>query len=132
MIANRLSKNSRVLLLEAGGNPPWPTNIPLFALEMLKRPEINWQYKTVPQRFSQFGMYNNQSLWPRGKVLGGSSVLNYMLYVRSHPMDYDNWANLTGDPGWKYENLVKYFKRSLVYNGQFKENGKLVFNNFAS
>ena len=64
------------------------------------------------------------STWPRGKSLGGSSNLNYMLYVRGHPLDYDNWANLTGDLTWSYENVLPYFKKSLDYHGEHTANGK--------
>ena len=63
-----------------------------------------------------------QSVWPRGKQLGGSSGLNFMIYSRGHPLDYDNWANLTGDPTWRYENVLPYFKKSLNYNGKFGAN----------
>lgn len=60
--------------------------------------------------------------WPRGKALGGTSNLNYMLYVRCHPKDYDNWANITGDPTWRYENVLPFFKKSLDYHGDYASN----------
>ncbi len=63
--------------------------------------------------------------WPRGKVLGGSSTLNYLMYLRGHPADYNNWANLTNDRTWNYENLLPYFKKSIAkYKGKFQENSE--------
>ncbi|ODN00431.1 Protein PTCD3, mitochondrial [Orchesella cincta] len=146
VIANRLSKNNKVLLLEAGGEPLYFNSIPGFAPYMLNRPETDWMIQTVPQEFSQKAMYDRKSRWPRGKLLGKSILtlfqttnflykkfklmvlqqvdfnLNYMFYVRGHPLDYDNWANLTGDPQWKYENVLPYFKKSITYNGKHKQN----------
>lgn len=124
MIANRLSKNNKVLLLEAGGDPLYYNSIPGLALDMLHRPEVDWMHRTVEQKFSSQGLKDKVSLWPRGKVLGGTSNLNYMLYVRASPIDYDKWANITGDAEWKYDNLLPYFKRVLDYNGKFKDNGE--------
>ncbi|CAL8131682.1 unnamed protein product [Orchesella dallaii] len=124
VLANRLTKQNRVLLLESGGDPLWHNYIPVFALEMLDRPQVDWMYKTVPQKFSHFSMENQQSHWPRGKVLGGSSVLNYMLYVRGHELDFNNWANITGDSSWNYKNVLPYFKKSLIYKGDYTKNEK--------
>ncbi|ODN05261.1 Glucose dehydrogenase [FAD, quinone] [Orchesella cincta] len=106
VIANRLSKNNKVLLLEAGGDPLWYNYIPVFSLEMLNR------YKY------------HESRWPRGKVLGGSSSLNYMIYARGHELDFNNWANITGDSSWNYKNVLPYFKKSLIYKGEFSKNEK--------
>ena len=58
-------------------------------------------------------------LWPRGKMLGGTSNLNYMIYMRGHPKDYDNWANKTGDDQWTYENVIPYFRKMEDYHGGF-------------
>lgn len=68
VIANRLSKNNKVLVLEAGGDPLYYNSIPGLALEMLHRPEVDWLHKTVPQKFSSQGLRKKESLWPRGKV----------------------------------------------------------------
>ncbi|CAG7666064.1 unnamed protein product [Allacma fusca] len=123
-IANRLSRNNKVLLLEAGGDPIFPQRIPAFSGPLLHWPQHDWCYKTVPQKYACRGAPNNVSYWPRGKSLGGSSNLNFMLYVRGHPLDYDNWANITGDPSWKYENVLEYFKKSQDYHGIHQNNTK--------
>jgi choline dehydrogenase-like flavoprotein len=123
VLANRLSKNNKVLLLEAGGDPLWYNYIPGLAPELLHRTEVDWAYKTTPQKTSCDGMQGNLSPWPRGKLLGGSSNLNYMFYVRGSPHDYNNWAKLTGDETWKYENVLPYFKKSEDYRGSYKDDG---------
>ncbi|CAG7632001.1 unnamed protein product, partial [Allacma fusca] len=64
------------------------------------------------------------SAWASGKSLGGGSNLNYMVYVRGNPRDYDNWANITADREWSYENVLPYFKKSLEYAGAYQENAK--------
>lgn len=69
--------------------------------------EIDWQYKTIPQKYSHFGCHNQQSKWPRGKVLGGCSSINYMQFVRGDPRDYDHW-NL---PQWSFEEMLPYLKK---------------------
>ncbi len=126
IIANRLSKNNRVLLLEAGGDPLYLNSIPGLAPNMVGQPFVDWNYFSVPQKYSAFSMNEQRSFWPRGKVLGGSSVLNYMLYVRGHPLDYDLWANMTGDSEWNYENVLPFFKRTIDYHGEFSKNGQFT------
>jgi choline dehydrogenase len=80
----------------------WPT---LFA------GALDWGGFTTPQRYA-----NQRRLsWPRGKVLGGSSALNGMIYMRGHPSDYDGWAATSGDPGWAWESVLPLFKRSESY-----------------
>ena len=69
--------------------------------------EIDWQYKTVPQLHSHFECINQQSNWPRGKVLGGCSSINYMQYVRGDPHDYDSWEL----PQWSFKEMLPYFKK---------------------
>lgn len=71
--------------------------------------DVDWQYKTQPSDDYCLGYTNQQCNWPRGKALGGSSILNAMLYVRGNKQDYDNWSNL-GNIGWDYDNVLKYFK----------------------
>ena len=77
---------------------------------MLQNTPIDWAYRTEKQTESHFG-YGGVSNWPRGKVLGGSSILNYMLYMRGHSQDYDEWRDL-GLEGWGWEEVLPYFKRA--------------------
>ena len=76
------------------------------------RQDFDWGYTTVPQPAA----LNRSVYWPRGKVLGGSSCLNAMIYVRGAPADYDHWAYL-GNAGWDYESVLPYFKKSEDYYG---------------
>lgn len=115
VLANRLTENPnwKVLLIEAGGAENYIMDVPLLA-NVLQFTDVNWHYKTVPQKKSCLGMVNNQCNWPRGKVMGGSSVLNYMIYTRCNKRDYDNWKN-QGCTGWGYDNLLPYFKKVENY-----------------
>jgi len=108
-IAARLSEdpNVGVLLLEAGGaEEDDRISIPHRAWELWTT-GFDWGYTTVPQSAA----LNRSLYWPRGKVLGGSSCLNGMIYVRGAPADYDYWAYL-GNVGWDYESVLPYFKKS--------------------
>ncbi|KAJ9590327.1 hypothetical protein L9F63_027831 [Diploptera punctata] len=87
----------KVLLLEAGSDPPLTSDIPRFATSLVGS-DIDWQYKTEPQDGICLGLENKQCKWPRGKVLGGTSTINYLAYVRGMKNDFDNWAN-AGNPG---------------------------------
>ncbi|CAG0898446.1 unnamed protein product [Cyprideis torosa] len=75
-----------------------------------KRP-VDWKYKAEPQDSACLGLKNRRSNWPRGKVLGGSSTINYMLYVRGNRNDYDSWAE-AGNYGWSFPEVLPYFKKS--------------------
>ncbi|OXA40594.1 glucose dehydrogenase [FAD, quinone] [Folsomia candida] len=113
VITNRLSevKEWNVLLLEAGvDEPEMISNAPALAAYLQLSP-VDWQYKTEPMPTACLGLEGGRSNWPRGKVLGGSSVLNYMLYVRGNRRDYDQWEEM-GNPGWGYDNVLHYFKKS--------------------
>ncbi|XP_023228520.1 glucose dehydrogenase [FAD, quinone]-like [Centruroides sculpturatus] len=112
VLANRLSTDSKnkVLLLEAGNDENIFTDVPSVAIS-LQRTSMDWQYLTEPQKFSCFGLEGKRSRWPRGKVLGGSSVLNFMLYVRGNRRDYDNWAR-QGAYGWSWKDVFPYFLKS--------------------
>jgi len=110
VLANRLSKNpsKRVLLIEAGGpdNNPF-IHIPAGLAELTKDRNVNWAYNTEPQAaLNQRRMY-----WPRGKVLGGSSSINAMVYIRGQAEDYDRWAEL-GNTGWDFASVLPYFLSS--------------------
>ncbi|KAK4014874.1 hypothetical protein OUZ56_027384 [Daphnia magna] len=112
VIANRLSETAdwNILLLEAGGDESMSGQIPLFAagIQLTSR---DWQYKTTPQANGCFGNANQQCLWPRGKMLGGSSSINYMLYVRGNKRDYNKWRD-DGNTGWGYDDVLPYFLKS--------------------
>ncbi|EFN84154.1 glucose dehydrogenase [FAD, quinone] isoform X2 [Harpegnathos saltator] len=111
-VANRLSEieNWSVLLLEAGGDETEISDVPLLA-GYLQLSQLDWQYKTEQQSGACLAMVNNQCNWPRGKVIGGSSVLNYMLYLRGNRRDYDTWEK-QGNPGWGWREVLHYFKKS--------------------
>ena len=109
VLANRLTEDSdtTVLLLEAG-NPDTKPEIqsPSATLSLLGS-EVDWGYFSEPEPY-----LNDRKIYcPRGKVLGGSSAINFMLYSRGNPHDYDHWQEL-GNPGWSYQDVLPYFKKS--------------------
>ena len=110
VMANRLSEDSdsRVLLLEAGNKDSniW-IHIPIGYFKIMHNPKTDWCYMTEPD----CGLNGRQIQWPRGKVLGGTSSLNGLLYVRGQKEDYDDWAAL-GNKGWSYDEVLPYFKKS--------------------
>lgn len=110
-VASRLSENPqwKVLLIEAGQSENYIMDIPMM-VHYLQGYAVNWGYKTEPSDKYCLGMNNNQCNWPRGKVMGGSSVLNYMVYTRGNSKDYENWASL-GNPGWDFKNVSHYFRK---------------------
>ncbi|GBN84763.1 Glucose dehydrogenase [FAD, quinone], partial [Araneus ventricosus] len=133
VVASRLSEdpNVKVLLLEAGGPENQITDVPLVAASLQQTP-VDWAYQTEPQEASCFGLKGRRSRWPRGRVLGGSSVLNYMLYVRGNRKDYDNWERL-GAKGWSWKDVFPYFLKSednrdppLVESGYHATGGYLT------
>ncbi|KAJ8673431.1 hypothetical protein QAD02_004693 [Eretmocerus hayati] len=111
-VAARLSENKdvTVLLIEAGRPESLLMDIPVLVNYLQFSNDINWKYQTEPSNKYCLGMKNHQCNWPRGKVMGGSSVLNYMIATRGNKRDYDTWAEM-GNEGWSYANLTKYFKR---------------------
>ncbi|XP_020706476.2 glucose dehydrogenase [FAD, quinone]-like isoform X2 [Athalia rosae] len=116
VIANRLSENRKwkVLLLEAGKATNILNDIPVF-VSYFQMTDYNWGYKVEPQKNACLGMHNRQCSWPRGKALGGTSTLNYMVHTRGGKLDFDNWAAM-GNEGWSYEDLLPYFKKSERFN----------------
>ena len=109
-LAYRLSRESsrKVLLLEAGPRDYNPMiHIPLGFAFTMKNESVNWCYETDPEA----NMNGRKMAWPRGKVLGGTSSINGMVYIRGQREDYDHWASL-GNDGWSYEEVLPYFKRS--------------------
>lgn len=109
-LANRLSVNpkTKVLLLEAGGRDTNPLiHIPAGYFYNMGNPKIDWCYKTEPEE----GTGNREIDWPRGKVLGGSSSINGLLYVRGQAQDYDGWRQM-GNEGWGWDDILPYFIKS--------------------
>jgi choline dehydrogenase len=110
VLANRLSADPsvKVLLLEAGGRDTNPKiHIPATYGAGLFKSAVDWNYSTTPQA----NMCNRELFWPRGKVLGGSTSINAMIYIRGHRWDYDHWREL-GNPGWGYSDVLPIFKQS--------------------
>lgn len=112
-LAARLSEDEskQVMLLEAGGQENVVSDVPLMC-GALQKSDMNWGYQTEPQRVSAYGLKGQRVPWPRGKVLGGCSTINYMLYVRGNRRDYDSWAEQDGAQGWSYRDVLPYFLRA--------------------
>src|SRR5512145_1117273 len=111
VLANRLSADPdvSVLLVEAGGKDDWIwIHIPVGYLYCIGNPRTDWCYRTEPDP----GLNGRSILYARGKVLGGCSSINAMLYLRGQKRDYDEWAQLGDDPGWSWENVFPVFRRS--------------------
>src|SRR6516225_3392997 len=110
VLANRLTESGRhrVLLIEAGGHDRhiW-IHIPLGYGKLFDNAKVNWLYKTEPEP----ELNNRQIIQPRGKVLGGSSSINGLLYVRGQHEDYDHWRQL-GNTGWGFAEVLPYFRRA--------------------
>src|SRR5262245_19083967 len=107
VLANRLSQDgSRVVLLEAGPRDWHPMiHVPAGVLKLLYNPLVNWNYSTDPEA----GIGGRQIHWPRGRVLGGSSSINGMLWIRGNRADYDGWSQM-GCKGWSFDEVLPYFK----------------------
>ncbi len=111
VLANRLGadQSKRILVLEAGGRDHWHwIHIPVGYLYCIGNPRTDWMYKTEPEP----GLNGRAIHYARGKVLGGCSSINGMIYMRGQARDYNEWAELTGDDGWKWENALTVFKRT--------------------
>src|SRR2546423_1011693 len=110
VLADRLTASSRhrVLLLEAGGPDRhiW-IHIPLGYGKLFSDRKVNWLYSSEPEA----ELNNRQIIQPRGKVLGGSSSINGLLYIRGQPADFDHWRQL-GNSGWSFEDVLPYFRRA--------------------
>jgi choline dehydrogenase-like flavoprotein len=109
VLANRLSAKSstRVLPLEAGGPDDSPLIHTPAMMAMLPDTRFDWRYRTVPQPHCNMRRF----VWPRGRTLGGSSSINYMIYIRGHVSDYDQWRDL-GNEGWGWTDVLPFFKRA--------------------
>ena len=113
VLANRLSADPsvKVALLEAGpGDKNFLIHMPMGYAALMKTGWVDWGYHTEPQA----GMGGRRLYWPRGKVLGGSSSVNAMIYIRGVPSDYDLWAQL-GNRGWAWEDVLPYFRKAESY-----------------
>jgi choline dehydrogenase len=109
VLANRLSARPeiKVLLLEAGGSDnSFYVRMPA-GIANLSGPRFNWGYETAPQA----AMKGRRMYWPRGRLIGGSSSVNAMVYMRGQPADYDHWRQL-GNAGWSYDDVLPYFKKA--------------------
>jgi choline dehydrogenase len=116
VLANRLSADPAVsvLLLEAGGKDDYHwIHIPVGYLYCIDNPRTDWRYKTA----AEAGLNGRSLGYPRGRVLGGSSSINGMIYMRGQREDYDGWAKMTGDSGWSWDAVLPMFKRSEDHHG---------------
>jgi choline dehydrogenase len=112
VLAARLTEDphSRVLLLEAGGaDKKKEIHIPAAFCKLFKT-DVDWNYSTEPEPC----LHNRRLYWPRGKMLGGSSSMNAMIYVRGNRLDFDHWASL-GNQGWSFKDVLPYFKKSEMH-----------------
>ena len=116
VLANRLTrdKDATVLLIEAGGKDDYVwIHIPVGYLYCIDNPRTDWMYRTEPDA----GLGGRSLIYPRGKVLGGSSSINGMIYMRGQSADYDHWADVTGDASWRWDQVLPLFKKSEHYHG---------------
>ena len=133
VLANRLSEDPdcRVLLLEAGGDDDAaPIHTPAH-YGQLQDSIYDWGFRTAPQA----QMYGRRIFLPQGRVLGGSSAINYMIYMRGNRGDYDHWQNL-GNQGWSYADVLPYFKKSennqTFFDAYHGSGGPLVVSSHAA
>ncbi|XP_067014941.2 glucose dehydrogenase [FAD, quinone] isoform X2 [Anabrus simplex] len=122
IVASRLAEDSRmrVLLIEAGPDYSSLLDIPL-ASPLIQFSGYDWGYKTTPQECACYGLEDNSSYWPMGRVVGGTGRLNYMMYVRGHSRDYDGWSE-KGNTNWGFpEHALHYFRKSENQSGIYKD-----------
>ena len=116
LLANRLTRSRacRVLLVEAGGRDDYAwIHIPVGYLYCIGNPRTDWMYRTEPEA----GLNGRSLRYPRGKVLGGCSSINGMIYMRGQSRDYAQWAALTGDDSWHWDACLPFFKRHEDHHG---------------
>ncbi|MGO4381198.1 GMC family oxidoreductase [Pseudoduganella sp. RAF53_2] len=116
VLANRLTQNAKVevLLIEAGGKDDYVwIHIPVGYLHCIDNPRTDWLFRTEPDA----GLGGRSLIYPRGKVLGGSSSINGMIYMRGQSRDYDLWAELAGDPSWRWSEVLPLFRKSEDHHG---------------
>jgi choline dehydrogenase len=119
VLANRLTEDphTRVILIEAGGRDWNPLiHIPAGFMKMLDHPRLTWGFKAEADP----GTAGRSILYPRGRVLGGSSSINGLIYIRGQPEDYDHWAQL-GNRGWSWDDCLPYFRQAERWEGEASE-----------
>jgi choline dehydrogenase-like flavoprotein len=110
VLANRLTENpnTKVLLIEAGGRDRNPLiHIPAGFFKMLDHPTLTWKYRAEPDP----GIDGRAIVYTRGRVIGGSSSINGLIYIRGQPEDYDHWAQL-GNRGWSWDDCLPFFRKA--------------------
>jgi len=114
VVARRLAEAGHTtLLIEAGKNDEGNTTVSTpISCAQTQLSEIDWKYKTVPQESSSLACKGRKHAWPRGKILGGSSNLNYMIYMRGQPGDFNHWGRKYGCKGWNWEDVLPYYMKS--------------------
>ncbi|MBU3629048.1 GMC family oxidoreductase [Polynucleobacter sp. AP-Reno-20A-A9] len=120
MLAKRLTENpnKKVLLIEAGKNDNYIwIHIPVGYLYCIDNPRADWRFKTASEK----GLNGRSLLYPRGRVLGGCSSINGMIYMRGQAGDYESWVQATGDDSWSWENALKRYKAFEDYHGAANE-----------
>ena len=119
VLANRLSEDpsAKVILIEAGGSDRSPyIHIPAGFMKLLDHPTFTWGFHAEPDP----GTAGRAILYPRGKVIGGSSSINGLIYIRGQPEDYDHWAQL-GNRGWSWDDCLPYFRKAERWEGEGSE-----------
>ena len=112
VVANRLSEisNWKILVLEAGGDPPIESEIPADFLD-IQHTKFDWNFYGDSRYACKYSIHGNCYL-PRGKMLGGASGGNYMIYIRGFPKNFDYWSNQLGNTDWSYDTVLPYYLKS--------------------
>ncbi|KAM8720822.1 hypothetical protein ACLKA7_006809 [Drosophila subpalustris] len=140
VVAGRLAEqtNWRILLLEAGGDPPIETEFVAWHMAT-QFSDWDWQYHTQPNGRACMAMQGESCHWPRGKMLGGTNGMNAMIYARGTRFDYDDWEQ-RGNPGWGYDDVLQHFRkaenlrstRADYKPGDHGVDGPMTINNYVS
>ncbi|KAL5285443.1 hypothetical protein ACFFRR_007269 [Megaselia abdita] len=127
VVANRLSANSswKVLVLEAGGDPPIESEIPGFAMSF-QRTDYAWNYYTEPSDKECLAYLNNSCYWGRGKFIGGCGAANMLMYFGGSQIDYDTWLN-NGNTGWGWNDVLPYFDQEEIVTNHFSHYDPLEY-----